>query len=101
MVHGIEPQTVPLVVRYNFALSETSPWDQATAVIGRLVAHIVARRRMSRSVAIMLQTGPPRAIVNDLSARLEQEIPEIARLPVGAEQKSVISSLSGARGCWA
>jgi hypothetical protein len=90
----------PVVWLTFFALSETSPLDQATAVIGRLVAHIVARRRMSPSVAIMLQTGPPRAIVNDLSAPLEQEIPEIAR-PVGAEQKNVISSLSGARCCWA
>jgi len=44
--------------------------DHATAAIGRLVAHIVALRRMSRSVAIMLQTGPDAmpqpAIVNDL-----------------------------------
>ena len=55
---------------YNFAISEASPWDHATAAIGRLVAHIVALRRMSRSVAIMPQTGPDAmpqpAIVNDL-----------------------------------
>jgi len=41
--------------------------DHATAAIGRLVAHIVALRRMSRSVAIMLQTEPDAMpIVNDL-----------------------------------
>jgi len=55
---------------YNFAISEASPWDHATAAIGRPVAHIVALRRISRSVAIMLQTGPDAmpqpAIVNDL-----------------------------------
>jgi hypothetical protein len=44
--------------------------DHAAAAIGRLVAHIVASRRMPRSVAIVLQTGPDAmpqpAIVNDL-----------------------------------
>jgi hypothetical protein len=53
-----------------FAISETLPLDHATAAIGRPVAHIVALRRISRSVAIMLQTGPDAmpqpAIVNDL-----------------------------------
>ncbi len=66
-----------------------SPSDHATAAIGRLVAHIVALRRMSRSVAGMLQAGADpmlqAAIVKDLGALLEQEIPEIARLLVGAE----------------
>ncbi|HYS89210.1 MAG TPA: hypothetical protein VEN78_30005 [Bradyrhizobium sp.] len=44
--------------------------DHATAATGRLVAHIVALRRISRSVAIKLQTGPDAmpqpAIVSDL-----------------------------------
>jgi hypothetical protein len=60
--------------------------------IGRLVAHIVALRRMSRSVAGMLQTGSDpmlqAAIVKDLGALLEQEIPEISRLLVDAEPTS-------------
>ena len=51
---------------YNFALSETSPSDHAIAAIGWLVARTIALRRMSRSVAIMPQTGPRRAIVDDL-----------------------------------
>jgi alkylation response protein AidB-like acyl-CoA dehydrogenase len=66
-----------------------SPSEHAKAVIGRLVAHIVTLRRMSRSVSGMLQAGSDpslqAAIVKDLGALLEQEIPEIARLLIGAE----------------
>jgi alkylation response protein AidB-like acyl-CoA dehydrogenase len=69
-----------------------SPSDHAKAVVGRLVAHIVTLRRMSRSVAGMLQAKSDptlqAAIVKDLGAVLEQEIPEIARLLVGAEPTS-------------
>jgi alkylation response protein AidB-like acyl-CoA dehydrogenase len=80
-----------LLVELVRALGD-SPSDHATAAIGRLVAHIVALRRMSRSVAGMLQTGSDpmlqAAIVKDLGALLEQEIPEIARLLVDAEPTS-------------
>jgi alkylation response protein AidB-like acyl-CoA dehydrogenase len=80
-----------LLVELVRALGD-SPSDHATATIGRLAAHIVALRRMSRSVAGMLQAGSDpmlqAAIVKDLGALLEQEIPEIARLLVDAEPTS-------------
>jgi alkylation response protein AidB-like acyl-CoA dehydrogenase len=70
----------------------TAQSDQATAAVGRLVANIVVLRRMSRSVAGMLQSGPDpmlqAAIVKDLGAIIEQEIPEIARSLIGAEPTS-------------
>jgi len=66
-VHGTEPRTAPQVVWLQFC-------DLGGFAVGsrdcghrRLVAHIVALRRMSRSVAIMLQTEPDAMpIVNDL-----------------------------------
>jgi len=62
---------------------------RADEAIGRLCAHIVALRRMSRSVAGMLQAGDnpdvEAAIVKELGAVLEQEIPEIARQIVDIE----------------
>lgn len=65
------------------------PSDAAKAAIGRLVAHIVVLRRMSRSVAGMLQAGEDpalqAALVKDLGALVEQEIPEVARGLVEAE----------------
>jgi alkylation response protein AidB-like acyl-CoA dehydrogenase len=80
-----------LLVELVRALGD-SPSDHATATIGRLAAHIVALRRISRSVAGMLQAGSDpmlqAAIVKDLGALLEQEIPEIARLLVDAEPTS-------------
>jgi alkylation response protein AidB-like acyl-CoA dehydrogenase len=68
---------------------ESSSSEHATAAIGRLVSHIVTLRRMSRSVAGMLQSGADpmlqAAIVKDLGALFEQEIPEIARTLVSYE----------------
>jgi len=68
---------------------ESSSSEHATAAIGRLISHIVTLRRMSRSVAGMLQSGADpmlqAAIVKDLGALLEQEIPEIARTLVSYE----------------
>ena len=65
------------------------PSDAAAAAIGRLSAHVMTLRRLSRSVAGMLQAGEnpaqQAALVKDLGAVLEQEIPEIARLLVEAE----------------
>lgn len=70
----------------------SSPSNHAKTAVGRLVAHIVTLRRMSRSVAGMLQARSDptlqAAIVKDLGAVLEQEVPEIARLLVGAEPTS-------------
>jgi alkylation response protein AidB-like acyl-CoA dehydrogenase len=65
------------------------PSDGAAEAIGRLTAHIMTLRRLSRSVAGMLQAGEnpalQAALVKDLGAVLEQEIPEIARRLVEAE----------------
>jgi alkylation response protein AidB-like acyl-CoA dehydrogenase len=65
------------------------PSDAAAEAIGRLTAHIMTLRRLSRSVAGMLQAGEnpalQAALVKDLGAVLEQEIPEIARRLVAAE----------------
>ena len=57
--------------------------DRAQIAIGRIGAQLVTLRRMSRSVAGMLQAGADpaleAAVVKDLGALVEQEIPEIAR----------------------
>ncbi|MBU6497802.1 MAG: acyl-CoA dehydrogenase family protein [Rhodospirillales bacterium] len=60
-----------------------NPGERAAIAIGRLVAHIATLRRLSRSVAGMLQAGEnpalQAAVVKDLGALVEQDIPEIAR----------------------
>jgi alkylation response protein AidB-like acyl-CoA dehydrogenase len=65
------------------------PSERAAIAIGRLSAHIIVLRRLSRSVAGMLDAGRDpaleAAIVKDLGALVEQEIPEIARQLVAAE----------------
>jgi alkylation response protein AidB-like acyl-CoA dehydrogenase len=65
------------------------PSDRAAIAIGRLSAHILTLRRLSRSVAGMLQNGQnpalQAAMVKDLGALVEQEIPEIARLLADVE----------------
>lgn len=66
-----------------------APSERAAAAVGRLMAHLVVLRRMSRSVAGMLQRGQnpalQAALVKDLGALIEQEIPEIARQLVASE----------------
>ncbi len=61
----------------------------AKAAIGRLTAHLMTLRRMSRSVAGMLENGEnpalQAAMVKDLGALVEQEIPSIARQLVDVE----------------
>lgn len=67
----------------------SDPSDAGAIAIGRLSAHIMTLRRLSRSVAGMLQNGEnpalQAALVKDLGAVVEQEIPEIARQLVDAE----------------
>ncbi len=67
----------------------SDPSDAGAIAIGRLTAHILTLRRLSRSVAGMLQAGAnpalQAALVKDLGALVEQEIPEIARQLVDAE----------------
>lgn len=62
---------------------------EADTAIGRLCSHIITLRRMSRSVAGLLQDGADPAleatVVKELGALLEQEIPEIARQLVKCE----------------
>lgn len=63
------------------------------AEIGRIVAHFAVLRRLSRSVAGMLQAGQDpslqAAVVKDLGAVLEQEIPERARRLVDVEPSTI------------
>ncbi len=71
-------------------LSERSNGDErAEIAIGRLSAHLMALRRLSRSVSGMLQRGENPALqaslVKDVGAEFEQSLPEIARLLVEAE----------------
>lgn len=65
------------------------PSERAALAVGRLAAHIVVLRRLSRSVAGFLAVGADPALqatmVKDLGALLEQEIPEIARQLVSPE----------------
>ena len=67
------------------------PSERGAIAMGRLVAHIATLRTLSRSVAAMLEDGADPAVqaamVKDLGAVLEQEIPEVARLivPEGAD----------------
>lgn len=60
-----------------------APSQRAAIAIGRLGAHLVTLRRLSRSVAGMLEAGgnpaTQAALVKDLGALLEQEIPDVAR----------------------
>jgi hypothetical protein len=66
-----------------------NPTDAGAIAIGRLTAHFMTLRRLSRSVAGMLQNGENPALqasmVKDLGALVEQELPEIARNLVDAE----------------
>jgi hypothetical protein len=72
------------------------------AEVGRLVAHLATLRRMSTSIAGMLNDGKSpvteAALVKDLGTTLEQEIPESVRkiLPIearGLPENSAYSEL--------
>ncbi len=70
------------------ALGPDAP-ERAAIAIGRLTSHIMALRRLSRSVAGMLQAGSDPALqaslVKDLGNVLEQETAEVVRLLVEVE----------------
>lgn len=61
----------------------------AQSAIGRLFAHLVTLRQMSRGVAALLEAGEDptvhAAIVKDLGATFEQDLPDIARSLVDEE----------------
>jgi len=73
-----------------------APTEAARIAIGRLGAHLLTLRRMSRSVAGMLQNGEnpalEAALVKDLGALVEQEIPDIARQLIAAEPDTTATS---------
>lgn len=66
------------------------PDKRQAAEIGRLISHVAALRRMSTSVAGLLEQGAnpavEAALVKDLGTGFEREVPEVARrlLPVEA-----------------
>jgi len=70
------------------ALGPSAP-ERAAVAVGRLTSHILALRRLSRSVADMLQAGEDpalqAALVKDLGNVLEQETVEAVRLLVDVE----------------
>jgi alkylation response protein AidB-like acyl-CoA dehydrogenase len=72
-----------LLVELVRALSTAALHERAEIALGRLGAKLITLRRMSRSIAGMLQAGADPALeaamVKDLGALVEQEIPEIAR----------------------
>ena len=63
--------------------------ELAQLTIGRLTAHLLSLRRLSRGVAALLEAHADAsihaAIVKDLGATFEQDLPEIARTLVDAE----------------
>ena len=70
------------------ALGPAAP-ERAAVAVGRLASHTVALRRLSRSVAGMLQAGEDpalqAALVKDLGNTLEQDTVETVRLLFDAE----------------
>jgi alkylation response protein AidB-like acyl-CoA dehydrogenase len=74
--------TFPLLVE-AFRELGPDPHPAAAAEFGRLVAHLATLRRMSTSIAGLLQKGESpatqAALVKDLGTTFEQEIPEVVR----------------------
>jgi hypothetical protein len=77
-----------LLVELVRTLGPAAP-ERAAVAIGRLTSHILALRRLSRSVAGMLQAGEDPALqaslVKDLGNVLEQETVEAVRLLIDVE----------------
>ena len=65
------------------------PDPHQSTEIGRLVAHVAALRRMSASIAGLLERGESpvteAALVKDVGTAFEREVPEVARRLVPAE----------------
>ena len=74
--------TYPLLIEAFREIGE-SPNASEAAELGRLVAHLATLRRMSTSIAGMLNEGKSpvteAALVKDLGTTFEQSIPEITR----------------------
>lgn len=75
---------------------QNAPGEAAQLAVGRLTAHLVTLRRLSRGVAAMLEAGEHpgthAAVVKDLGATFEQELPEIARSLIDAEPDTASTS---------
>jgi alkylation response protein AidB-like acyl-CoA dehydrogenase len=67
----------------------TAPGERQAIEIGRLVSHLAPLRRMSISIAGLLDEGrnpnTEAALVKDVGTAFEREIPEVARRLVAAE----------------
>ncbi len=67
------------------------PGERAAVTIGRLVAHLATLRKMSLSVAGMLEAGQnpnlEAAVVKDVGTNFEQEIPETVHALMGTEPR--------------
>ena len=76
-----------LVETINRAGADPDRWQAVE--IGRLVAHLVALKRMSASVAGLLDQGKSpsieAALVKDVGTAFEREIPEVARRILAAQ----------------
>lgn len=74
-------------------LVEDKPSEAQVTLVGRLVAHLVTLRRMSISVAGMLEQGKSpmveAALIKDLGNSFERMVPELIRLAVPAETSRV------------
>jgi alkylation response protein AidB-like acyl-CoA dehydrogenase len=75
-----------VLVEYIRELDGTGSAEQ-TALVGKLVSHMVTLRRMSISVAGMLEAGKlpstEAALIKDLGNTYERLVPELVRLQVG------------------
>ena len=80
----------------GFAMLGDEVDDRAKIALGRIIAHLMTLRRMSRSIAGMLQRGEDpavhAAIVKELGTSLEQEMVEVLRLIIDAEPDSTSSN---------
>jgi len=80
--------TYPLLAELVHVLGE-EPSEAAAAAVGRLAAHLMTLRHLSRSVAAMIDSGEDpslqAALVKDLGATFEQELVEVARSVVAVE----------------
>lgn len=80
--------SIQLLIELIGAL-EGSDGAAAETAVGRLFAHLVTLRRMSRGVAVRLERGEDAAvhaaIVKDMGSTFEQDLPDIARMLVDRE----------------
>jgi len=87
--------TYPLLAELVHILGG-QPSEAAAAAVGRLAAHLVTLRHLSRSVAAMIDEGEDpalqAALVKDLGASFEQEIAEVARSVAAVEPSMAASS---------